>query len=93
MKAVTVRDVLKRKLVESKEEQKRGLKALKFNRTLQMTTWSRIKLGANSYFKVRNRCIITGRGKAVNKAYKLSRHEFRRMANLSKLPGLEKASW
>ena len=42
--------------------------------------------------KLRNRCIVTNRGKAINKTFKLSRLEFRRWVRDFLLPGVEKSS-
>ena len=93
MKAPSVRDKKKRKLVLKNEEKKTFLKCLKINKSLNCNWWSRLKLSSLAYYKTNSRCVETGRGKAVNKTFKLSRHEFRRWANSSKLPGLEKSSW
>lgn len=43
--------------------------------------------------RVRNRCSVTGRGRAVYKKYGLCRNIFRQMASEGKLPGVRKASW
>ena len=43
--------------------------------------------------RVRNRCSVTGRGRAVYKKYGLCRNIFRQMALEGKLPGVRKASW
>lgn len=43
--------------------------------------------------RVENRCIYTGRAKAVYKMFRLSRIKFRELASQGLLPGVEKASW
>jgi small subunit ribosomal protein S14 len=93
MKAPSVRDKLKRSVIWKNEEKKKYLKALMLNKKFKFTGWSKLTLNTLPHYKVRNRCIITGRGKAINQTFKLSRLEFRRWANLSKLPGLKKSSW
>ena len=93
MKAPQVRDMQKRKLIPQNQERNRCLKALKLNSKLNYQSWSRLTLGSQSITKVKNRCIVTNRGRAINQAFKLSRLEFCRWAKLSKLPGLEKSSW
>ena len=40
-----------------------------------------------------NRCIVSGRARAVYKKFGLSRIAFREMALQGKLPGVTKASW
>lgn len=93
MKAVIVRDILKRKLVPKNEEKNKHLKALKLNSKLNLQSWSRFKLGSQPYTKFNDRCIVTKRGKAINQTFKLSRLELCRWAKFSKLPGLVKSSW
>lgn len=43
--------------------------------------------------RVRNRCVLTGRGRGVYKLFKLSRIRFRELASMGSLPGVTKASW
>ncbi|MBF0585854.1 30S ribosomal protein S14 [Prosthecochloris sp. N3] len=43
--------------------------------------------------RVRNRCVLTGRGRGVYEKYGLCRHMFRKMALEGKIPGVKKASW
>merc|ERR1711959_457709 len=40
-----------------------------------------------------NRCFITGRGKSVQRFFKLSRLQIRKYALDHKLPYIKKASW
>jgi small subunit ribosomal protein S14 len=40
-----------------------------------------------------SRCMVTGRGRAVYRKFKLCRHVFRSMAHQGYLPGVHKASW
>ena len=93
MKAPSVRDKAKRNKLVNFEQKNKSLKSLKINQTLKLNSWARLKLSTIPFFEVKNRCIISGRGKAVNRAFKLSRLEFRRWSNAAKLPGLEKSSW
>jgi small subunit ribosomal protein S14 len=46
-----------------------------------------------SIIKVRNRCILTGRGRSVLSFCKLSRIKVRELASQGLLAGLKKASW
>jgi len=43
--------------------------------------------------RIRNRCALTGRGRAVYRQFRLSRIMFRTMAAEGRLPGIQKASW
>ncbi|HXH30955.1 MAG TPA: 30S ribosomal protein S14 [Bacteriovoracaceae bacterium] len=43
--------------------------------------------------RVRNRCELTGRPRAVYRDFKLSRNKFRELANNGLIPGVTKASW
>lgn len=43
--------------------------------------------------RVRNRCMLTGRGRGVYSEFRLSRIMFKRMARSGMLPGVSKAAW
>ena len=43
--------------------------------------------------RIRNRCSITGRPRAVYRKFKLSRLALRQLASLGALPGVVKSSW
>ena len=43
--------------------------------------------------RVRNRCELTGRPRAVYSDFKLCRNKFRELANNGLIPGVTKASW
>lgn len=43
--------------------------------------------------RVRNRCLITGRGRGVYRKFGLCRNMFRLLALEGKIPGMRKASW
>ncbi len=47
----------------------------------------------SSSTRVRNRCVLTGRGRGVYEKYGLCRQMFRKLALEGKLPGVRKASW
>jgi small subunit ribosomal protein S14 len=47
----------------------------------------------SSLTRVRNRCVLSGRGGSVLSVFRLSRIRFRELALLGKLPGVKKASW
>ena len=43
--------------------------------------------------RIRSRCSVTGRGRAVYKKFGLCRNVFRQLASEGKIPGVRKASW
>jgi small subunit ribosomal protein S14 len=43
--------------------------------------------------RVRNRCELTGRSRAVYRKFRLSRIMIREMGNMGLIPGLTKSSW
>lgn len=43
--------------------------------------------------RVRQRCLVTGRGRGVYRKYGLCRNMFRQLALDGKIPGVRKASW
>lgn len=52
------------------------------------------KISRNSSLtRVRNRCVLSGRGRAVNKFFKLSRIKCRELASRGLLMGVYKSSW
>ena len=58
---------------------------------------ARIKLAElprnSSPTRIRNRCTLTGRPRAVYRKFKLSRLALRQLASLGALPGVVKSSW
>jgi small subunit ribosomal protein S14 len=47
----------------------------------------------SSPVRVRNRCELTGRPRAVYRKFKLSRIALRELASTGQIPGMVKASW
>ncbi len=43
--------------------------------------------------RVRNRCMVTGRSRAVYRKFQLSRIMMRELGNMGLIPGLTKSSW
>lgn len=46
-----------------------------------------------SRVRIRNRCIITGRGRGVLRKFNLSRIAFRELSAVGQIPGITKSSW
>lgn len=47
----------------------------------------------SSRVRIRNRCSITGRGRAFSRRFGVSRITFRELASEGKIPGIVKSSW
>ena len=66
------------------------------NLDLPVRWWAQVKLSAlprkSSICRVRNRCLITNKGRSVIKRYKLSRMELRRVGSTGYFPGLTKVN-
>ncbi len=92
-------DIIKRQLVKKNElkrlQYKYIIKNLSISREIRYNYTNKLnKLNKNSCkTRVKNRCILTGRGKAVYKMFKMSRIKFRELASMGFLPGVVKASW
>jgi small subunit ribosomal protein S14 len=43
--------------------------------------------------QIKNRCVLTGRARAVNRHFRLSRFAFRSLSSGGQLPGVVSASW
>ena len=47
----------------------------------------------NNQLKIRNRCVVTGRARSINRRYKVSRIVLRELASKGVIVGLTKKSW
>jgi ribosomal protein S14 len=92
-------DKRKRILYKKMEFRKLCLKALINDQYLdiRLRTSLRIeldKIGKRSNIgKIKNRCILTGRGRSVYRVFGLDRFNFKKLANLGYLIGIEKTGW
>ncbi|MCS7000412.1 MAG: 30S ribosomal protein S14 [Bacteroidota bacterium] len=85
--AVIARNRKRQRLVAKYAAKRAALKAAGDYEALQ-------KLPRNSNpVRVRNRCIVTGRGRGVYRRFMLCRNVLRQLALEGKIPGLRKASW
>ena len=93
------RDIKRRKLWKKYKEKRANLLSIannkdvsaeeKFEARLKLT-----KLPRNSSkSRIRNRCSLTGRPRAVYRKFGLSRIALRQLASDGKLPGVVKSSW
>jgi small subunit ribosomal protein S14 len=47
----------------------------------------------SSKVRIRNRCELTGRPRAVYRKFKMARNKLREMASKGQIPGMVKSSW
>jgi len=93
------RDLLRRKLITTYELQRLQYKSLikdfSVPKELKSIFISKLnKLPRNSSkTRMRNRCILSGRGRGVYRFCKLSRIALRDLANKGLLVGVKKSSW
>ena len=89
----------RRRLAKKFKVQRTRLKAIAADRKLpaEERFAARLKLAElprnSSPTRVRNRCEITGRPRAVYRKFKLSRLALRELASSGALPGVVKSSW
>lgn len=90
----------KRRILCSKHELKRlelasVIQDLTFSKEIRYNTLRELnKLPRNSSkIRIKNRCILTGRGHSVLRFFGLSRLKFRELASQGLLMGVTKASW
>jgi small subunit ribosomal protein S14 len=85
--SIIARNQKRQRMVEKYAAKRKELKAAGDNEGLQ-------KLPLNSSpVRLRNRCIVTGKGKGVYRKFGLCRNQFRQLALEGKIPGVKKASW
>lgn len=94
-----IKDQKIRALVQKYEAKRMELKSIFYNQSLpesvrQQAFTELDQLPKNSSAtRVRNRCVLTGRGRAVYQMFKMSRICFRELASMGAIPGVKKASW
>ncbi len=100
MKKQNIKDFNKRLIVFKEEKENLLLKFI--IRSINLSKNLRIKI-QNKFFdklsfnyskiRIKNRCVLTSRGKSINKNLKLSRITFRKLASDGLLLGIKKSSW
>ncbi|KAK9929633.1 hypothetical protein M0R45_026726 [Rubus argutus] len=94
-----IRDNHRRQLAEKFELRRNLYKALCKDTSLpgELREENRYKLSKlprnSSFTRIRNRCIFSGRGRAVYETFRMSRIVFRALANKGMINGVKKASW
>jgi small subunit ribosomal protein S14 len=94
-----IRDQKRRKLFLKNEQKRVEYKSFLKNSSISQLEKREFlkklnKLSRNSSkVRIRNRCILTGRGRGVYSKYRLSRIRFRELASQGLIPGVIKANW
>ncbi|KAJ6261153.1 hypothetical protein Dda_3819 [Drechslerella dactyloides] len=95
----TLRDANKREMFAKHEVERRALRYIIVNsqfsprqKTEAQLQLTQLPLGSQTT-KVKNRCAMGGRGRAVFREFKMGRFPFRMAALAGELPGVKKASW
>lgn len=93
------RDKKRRKMVKGNAAKRAKLKAIiqnkdlpadeRFQATLKLAEMPR----NSSKVRIRNRCALSGRPRAVYRKFNLSRIALRLLASRGQLPGVTKSSW
>lgn len=100
MKALSQKDQKRRNLFKQTERKRLILKTLLYNNPdisteekflLQWKLDSLARNGARA--RIKNRCVVTSRGRSVYRKFKISRLEFQKLAGLGQIPGVTKSSW
>jgi small subunit ribosomal protein S14 len=98
MKYQLAKDKSKRKMARREEIKRLGIKYLirssrvAFKRWLFSTFLAKLPRNG-SQIRVRNRCILTGRAKGIQRVFKMSRIALRELGSMGLINGLRKSSW
>jgi small subunit ribosomal protein S14 len=98
MKSVLVKDKKIRYKFYKSECTQKFLKSFQKNSVLSnfQTWWVMFQPKLNNFtskVKIKNRCLLTGRGSSISRCYKFSRITFRLFAREGLICGLKKSSW
>jgi small subunit ribosomal protein S14 len=99
MKNLLIRDKKKRKLISKYEYKKLNLKKIITNSESSFDLrWDAcLKLSNlpknSSENRSKNRCVMTNRGKAIHRSFKVSRIILRQLGLSGEISGLKKSSW
>ena len=99
MKAKLTRDNKKRALVQEWDLERRRLKAIlkdEYSSNQEKLEAQKVLTSLpkdSSITRVRNRCTVTGRGRAVYKKFRISRIQLRQQSLQGNLPGCTKSNW
>ncbi|KIK08401.1 hypothetical protein K443DRAFT_672424 [Laccaria amethystina LaAM-08-1] len=97
--ARVLRDIKARRGVHANEIARRAYLYVARNETLPPQVRHQAQLQLNTYGRysrpttVKNRCIVSGKGRGIISEFGLSRFQFRLQALRGELNGVQKASW
>ena len=97
--SVVQRNLKRIRLYNSLKDKRTELKAIRNDKSVTLeerfdAQMALAKLPRNSSKnRIRNRCLLSGRGRGVYRKFNLSRIWMRKLASEGKLPGVIKASW
>lgn len=93
------RDMNRRQCVADHFKERLQLRAILKNKILPEVVQKKARAGLleqprnASITRVRNRCVVTGRGRGVVTRFKLSRMRFRKLGDFGMLSGVTRSSW
>ena len=99
MQSLLHKDKKRRKLYIQYEKKKIILKYiqnnLNLNKAIRAKAYEKLRSlpRDSSITRVRNRCVLTNRPRAVYQKFKFSRLMFRKLALQGEIPGIRKATW
>ncbi|KAJ2162505.1 40S ribosomal protein mrp2, mitochondrial [Coemansia sp. RSA 552] len=99
MRSRILRDMRARKEVSSQELQRTVWRYLSRNTTVDPQIRMKAQMALSfvsrnsSPASIKNRCILTGRGRGVLSQWRMCRFQFRLRALHGEIPGVSKASW
>jgi len=97
--SIIQRNLKRVKLFKKNHQKRKELKTIRNNKAISLEErfQAQLSLGNlprnSSKNRIRNRCLLSGRGRGVLRKFCLSRIWFRKLALECKLPGVIKASW
>ncbi|KAF9353256.1 40S ribosomal protein mrp2, mitochondrial [Mortierella sp. AD094] len=98
-RARIIRDMKARATVASTEVVRQAFRYLTHNTALPAKVRAQAQLQLNAFPRdarptaIHNRCLETGRGRGVLRAFRLCRFQFRLKALEGELPGVRKSTW
>ncbi|KAJ5095619.1 hypothetical protein NUU61_004975 [Penicillium alfredii] len=94
-----IRDHNKRMAIEQTEPERQALRYMIRNTSLPQRVRAQAQLQLSQMHpytrptQVKNRCVASGHGRSIVRAFRLNRFQFRMQAIAGELPGVQKASW
>lgn len=98
-KSIIQRNNKRVRLFKAYQEKRKDLKKVRNNKfnTLEERFEAQSILSQlprnSAKIRIRNRCLLSGRGRGIYRKFNLSRIWLRKLASECKLPGVTKASW